>query len=320
MSATFYRDQLKTAQAREFYDALSGSISRGNLGGIYPLEYHTRSTAIRDGFDAIRALHNDRPDFFFIGHKCEAMIRGSRLVLMNEVPYTIDQIRQIRYYLNQTLDEFSAGTAGLPDWDRERIVYERVIRYLTYVDHGTENGPKHYDHNIVGPLLQGSGVCEGFSCLLMLALRRVGIPCIRVSGMGKNEAHCWNLAWIDGFPAHLDITWDCVNDNGDVGFFYFNLTDEQITRDHKILTKGLPDCLMPTNGYHFRKGTIFSTPREASKFFKNAFLNSNGPYSIRFTSDIDTSTGIKKAMRNAPVLHYSYRFSDTQRTALVWGG
>lgn len=319
MSATFYRDQLKSAQAREFYDALCGSISRGNLGGIYPLEYHTRGTAIQDGFDAIRALHHDRPDFFFIGDKCEAMIRGDRLVLMNNVLYTPDQICQIRRCLDRTLDALSAGTAGLPDWERERIVYERVIRFLSYADHGTENAPKDYDHNIVGPLLQGSGVCEGFSCLLMLALRRVSIPCIRVSGIGKDQAHCWNMAWIDGFPAHLDITWDCVNEKGDVGFFYFNLTDEQITRDHKILTRGLPVCVMPTNGYHYRRGTVFSTLHEASGFFKTAFLRGGGPYCIRFTGELDIRSGIRKAMRHAPVLRYSYRVSDTQRTALVWG-
>lgn len=320
MSITFYRDQLKTKQAREFYDEICNSISRGNLGGIYPLNFKTRSTAMRDSFDAIRALRNDRPDFFFIGGKCEAMIRNNRLVLMNEVLYTPDQIKQIRRFLDKAFEDFTVGTSALPAWDREKIVYERIIRYLTYIDHSVDDEPKDYDHNIVGPLLQGSGVCEGFSCLLMLALRKVGIPCIRVSGFGRNEAHCWNMAWIDGSPAHLDITWDSVNDRGDVGFFYFNLTDEQITRDHKITTKGLPQCLDPTNGYHFHEGTIFTSPGDASKFFKKAFLNSRGPYSIRFSSENDISSSIKKAMRHAPILSYSYRYSDTQRTALVWGG
>lgn len=320
MSITFYRDHLRTQQAKDFYDEICNSISRGNLGGIYPLNYRNRSSAIQDSFDAIRALRNDRPDFFFICSKCQAMIRNNRLILMNEVLYTPNQVFKIRGYLYKALNEFSAGTTGLPTWNREKLVYERVIRYLTYIDHSIGDEPKDYDHNIVGPLLQGSGVCEGFSCLLTLALREVGIPCIRVSGFGKNEAHCWNLAWIDGSPAHLDITWDSVNGRGDVGFFYFNLTDEQITRDHKITTKGLPKCLDPTNGYHFHEGTIFTSAGEASKFFKKAFLNGKGPYSIRFSNEDNISSSIKKAMRHAPIPSYSYRYCDTQRTALVWGG
>lgn len=320
MSITFYRDQLKSKQARDFYDEICSSISRGNVGGIFPLTYKTRSTATKDCFDAIKALRNDRPDFFFIGNESEVMLRKNRLVLMNQVPYTPEQIAQIRIHLDNELTAFTANTSGLSEWDREKIIYERLIRKLTYIDHGDGKNAKEYDHNLVGPLLQGSGVCEGFSCLLMLALRRAGIPCIRLSGYGKNEAHCWNMAWIEGSPAHLDITWDSVNSNGDVGFFYFNLTDEQITRDHKITTKGLPQCLDPTQGYHFRQGTVFSSASDASKFFKKAFLNNRGPYTVRFGFDGDINTIVKKAMRHAPVLSYSYRYSDTQRTALVWGG
>ncbi|MBR3974217.1 MAG: hypothetical protein IKJ99_09760 [Oscillospiraceae bacterium] len=319
MSDTFYRDQLRTKQAKSFYDAICSSISRGNLGGIYPLNYQNRSAAIRDSFNAIHALRNDRPDFFFIGSKSEAMLRGSRLVLMNEVLYTPDQIRQILVYLEKALDQFTAGTAGLSAWNREKLVYERISRYLVYVDHSAGKEPKDYDHNIVGPILQRSGVCESFSCLLMLALRKAGIPCIRVSGYGRNEAHCWNIAWIDGSPAHLDITWDLANEQGNVGFSYFNLTDEQISRDHKITTKGLPACLDHTVGYHFHEGVVFATPEAASRYLKKAFLRNRGSYSIRFSGVSDMRSGIQKALRSAPPLNYHYSYNDTQHTALIWG-
>ena len=320
MSVTFYRDNLKSKQARDFYDAIYSSISGGNLGGIYPLACQNRNTAIGDSFEAIRALRNDRPEFFFIGTKSEAMLRANRLVLMNEVLYTPEQIGRIRIHLDKALAKFTEGTAGKPDWDREKLIYERLIRYLTYMDHGSSNQPKDYDHNIVGPLLQNSGVCEGFSCLLILALRKAGIPCIRVSGYGKNEAHCWNIAWINGSPAHLDITWDSVNNRGDVGFFYFNLTDEQIRRDHKITTKGLPSCLDPTNGYHFHEGLMFTSHREASRFFQKAFSAGRGPCSVRFSCETDMDSCVKKSMRRAPVLSYSYRYNNAQGTALIWSG
>lgn len=320
MSITFYRDQLKSQQARDFYDGICSSISRGNVGGIFPLTYITRSSATKDCFDAIKALRNDRPDFFFIGNANKAMLWRNRLVLMNQVSYTPDQIAKIRLHLEKELAVFTENTADLSEWEREKVIYERIIRKLTYIDHGDGKNAKEYDHNVVGPLLQSSGVCEGFSCLLMLALRRVGIPCIRVRGYGKREAHCWNVAWIEGSPVHLDITWDSVNDKGDVGFFYFNLTDEQISRDHKITIDGLPQCIDPTQGYHFRKRTVFSSSEGASKFFKTAFGDNCGAYTVRFDMDGDISSIVKMAMRYAPVRNYSYRYSDTQKTALVWGG
>lgn len=321
MSITFYRDQLKTGQAKAFYDEICASISRGNVGGLFPLTIQTHRFAARDAGNAITALRKDRPDFFFVGSTSRIWTCGNQMTLMNCVLYTPEQIRQIRIHLDRALNAFTQGIAGLSTWDRERIVYERIRRYVTYADHSeSEDKHKDYDHNIVGPVLQGSGVCESFSCLLTLALRKAGIPCIRVDGYGKNEAHCWNLAWIDGSSAHLDLTWDSVNEDGDVGFFYFNLTDEQITRDHKITTRGLPECLDPTNGYHYRKGLVFSTTSEASKFFKKAFADNPGAYSIRFSDECDVNSSMKKAMRQAPVMRYQYRYSDTQRTALVWGG
>lgn len=320
MSVTFYRDQLKNEQARAFYDEIHSSISRGNVGGIFPLTFTNRAAASRDAFDALQSLRYDRPEYFFLGHSSRTVLRGERIVLMNQVFYSPEQIGRIQAHLNRELDRFTAGTAHLPEWEREMRIYERLIRHLTYVDHSEGRTPKDYDHNVVGPLLQGSGVCEGFSCLLMLALRKTGIPCIRVSGYGKNEAHCWNMAWIEGSPVHLDITWDSVNDQGDVGFFYFNLTDEQITRDHRITTRGLPQCLDPSKGYHFRKDLVFSSAGEASRFLRKAFLNGGGPYSVRFSFEGDTGASVKKAMRHAPVLSYRYRFNDSQRTALIWSG
>lgn len=319
MSVTFYRDQLKSRQARDFYDGICVSISRGNLGGIFPLTVANRATATKDAFDAIQALHHDRPEFFFLGRSSRTLLRGNRFVLMNEVLYTPEQIRRIRVHLERELERITAGTAGLDEWEREKLVYERIIRQMTYRDHSAGGVPKDYDHNVVGPLLQNSGVCEGFSCLLMLALRRVGIPCIRVSGVGKSEAHCWNLAWIEGSPVHLDITWDSVNERGDVGFFYFNLTDEQITRDHRITTKGLPPCMDPTKGYHFRKNLIFSSVGEAAGFFRKAFGSGAGPCSVRFGFAGNIGAAVKKAMRHAPVLRYRYQCCESQRSALVWG-
>ena len=320
MSVTFYRDQLKSEQARAFYNEMINSISRGNEGGIFPLAFSNRAAASRDAFDALQALRYDRPEFFFLSRSSRTVLRGERLVLMNEVLYTPEQILRIQTHLNRELDRLVAGTAHLPEWEREKRIYERLIRRLTYVDHSEDRVPKDYDHNVVGPLLQGSGVCEGFSCLLMLALRKAGIPCIRVSGHGKNEAHCWNMAWIEGSPVHLDITWDSVNDRGDVGFFYFNLTDEQITRDHRITTRGLPQCLDPSKGYHFRKDLVFSSARDASRFFRKAFLKKDVAYSVRFSFEGDTGASVKKAMRHAPVPGYRYRYNDNQRTALVWSG
>lgn len=78
---------------------------------------------------------------------------------------------RIRYQLRRCLFQLVRGTAGLPPVEREILVYERIARRLTYINNGDVR-----DHNIVGPVLLSAGVCEGYNALLMLALRRVGLP------------------------------------------------------------------------------------------------------------------------------------------------
>ena len=318
MSLTFYRDQIRSRQAKAFYDAICADITGGNVSGIYRLTATNPSAAARDGAAALLALRKDRPEYFFILGNPIAHIQGSQVTLEDEMLYTPRQIAKIRSHLDRALAAYTVYTFGLPVWEREKLVYERIAKSLTYIDHGDGKNHKDYDHNIVGPLLQGSGVCEGFSCLLMLALRKIGIPCIRVSGQSKNEAHCWNLAWIDGSPVHLDITWDKPNENGDLGFFYFNLTDEQITRDHRITTKGLPQCMDPTHGYHYRRGTVFSDTEKAAGYLRRALGSNAGPVSIRFSNSDAVTVSVRKAMRNVPVGGYKYQYCETQRTAMIW--
>lgn len=154
------------------------------------------------------------------------------------VLYTPDQIGRIRYQLRRCLFQLVRGTAGLPPVEREILVYERIARRLTYINNGDVR-----DHNIVGPVLLSAGVCEGYNALLMLALRRVGLPCIKVYGVGKSGGgHCWSVVWLEGEPVHCDVTWDKPS-RGAVRFAYLNRSDCQIARDHGDFRRpGIPVC------------------------------------------------------------------------------
>ena len=320
MSITFYRDSLKNEQARAFYDMIRDSILGGNLSGEYPLRFTDRYSAFRDSRDAVRALRYDRPDFFFLGSIQQAETQKDRVLLSVQMLYEPHQIPLIRAALERRLDRYIEGTAKLPEWERERVIYERIVRSLKYRNH-KENGVScAHDHNIVYPLYERSGVCEGFSCLLTLALRRAGIPCIRVDGRTEGRCHCWNMAWIEGSPVHLDLTWDNGFNKEDLAYIYFNLTDEQISRDHQIETEGLPRCADPTKGYHYRMGQSFSSVPKTARFLKQAFRRSRGPYTIRFDFDCDTEKAVKRVMEYIPVIFYQYQCVPGQRAALVWRG
>lgn len=97
-------------------------------------------------------------------------------------------------------------------------------------------------HQILGPLLQKKGVCEGISKLVKLLCDQLNIPCILVEGVvknqkGKREAHNWNGIFMDGLWYHFDFTFDLCQQQGNpcpslLCYHYFALTTEQIAFDH----------------------------------------------------------------------------------------
>ena len=68
-------------------------------------------------------------------------------------------------------------------------------------------------HNIIGPLLEGESVCEGYAKSFKLFCDLYEIPCMVVTGVGVTasgtEAHAWNVVRMeDGKWYGVDVTWD----------------------------------------------------------------------------------------------------------------
>lgn len=85
------------------------------------------------------------------------------------------------------------------------------------------------------------------------------------TGSSKGETHAWNVVRIDGAYYHLDPTWD--DPVGQTGFdfisyAYFNLTDEEIRRDHEIDAEGgypLPACTDTAAHYYRSRGLVYTS-------------------------------------------------------------
>lgn len=313
MSQTFYRRQLRSSQAKEIYDSLCRQIESGDTGGEYSLDVRERSTAIEDSFEAARALRLDRPDFFFLSRVYKSSQAGARLTLSFNTNYSPKQVQRIRVLLDRALDLFANGTAKMCDWEREKTIYERVVEYAAYKDEGEE-----HDHNVVGLILKKSGVCEGFSSLLTLALRRAGIPCITVLGKAGGETcwHSWNMAWIGGSPCHLDASAETKTENG-IGFFYFNLTDLEICRDRVICTDGLPMCRDASLSYCDHKRTRFRSPEQAARYIAESFRHGSEIVRVKLDEEGLVEESVCKGIRRAPSSTYVYRIGESQNVAFI---
>lgn len=191
-------------------------------------------------------------------------------------------------------------------------MYDRLVLQLTYKNTGQE-----HDHNIVAPVLKKQGVCEGFTCLFILAMRRIGIPCIRVSGFGHNEHHCWNMVWLCGEPCHVDLTWEVCAD-GHIMYRCFNLTDEEISRDHKIFTEGLPPCTCTDYGWHNVQRLSFADGRTAARHIAVVAGRQKGAACVRLPLGESLQLCVRRALRRCPAGNYTYVLDDKRNTILFY--
>lgn len=83
------------------------------------------------------------------------------------------------------------------------------------------------DIEVYDALKSNKGVCHSYTYLCQFALEQLGIECIRVDGLMKEDpdiGHMWLLVKLDGKFYHCDPTWDSHGD-GTAGLEYFGMTD-----------------------------------------------------------------------------------------------
>jgi len=114
-----------------------------------------------------------------------------------------------------------------------------------------ENKTQDYIYYAYGPLIQGTGVCEGYAEAARLLFDAVGIESVFVSGtVDDNIPHAWNIVNIGGNWYQLDITWDdpITSSGNDVRTYdYFNITDTEMAQDH-VWSGNYPLCTTTDRG------------------------------------------------------------------------
>jgi hypothetical protein len=315
MLSCYYGHALAAPQARKAYADLLGQITaEGNRpAGRYPL----RGCTGADALAAYAALRLDHPEIFWFGREVQAYPRlfSGEVELTLTVLYTENQIFRIRRLLDARLQRFASQAAGCGAWERERRVYAALTADVRCADSGSDA----LDHSIVGPLLRGTGVCEGISSLLQLALSAAGIPCIRVLGWAQGERHSWNLAEIDGTCCQLDPTFEAAAQKaaGATPYFWFNLTAADMGRDHEI-PGGLPPCTDGQYEYARRTGACCATPAEAVRRLAACFWRGETEAAARLCgAEGDITACTRTAMRLSPPGEYRFLYDVPRQAVLI---
>ncbi|HFJ9317867.1 S-layer protein [Bacillus anthracis] len=136
---------------------------------------------------------------------------------------------QTEYVMKQAKAIVSSVTkVGMDDHEKVKAIHDYVVKHISY-------DTSYRAYTAYEALVNRSAVCQGYALLTYQLLKEAGIENHFVVGTGDGQPHAWNLVKIENKWYHLDTTFDdpVPDEQGRVTYSYFNLSDEQIARNHE---------------------------------------------------------------------------------------
>ena len=158
----------------------------------------------------------------------------------------------INTYTNAIYEHFRMYDAvkGKGDREKEQFVHDYCSENFAYGDMGSVS------HTVLGLVLHKTAVCEGIANYVKVALEYLGVSSLVVSGKAqsplyydKMENHAWNIVKVDGATYHLDLTFDMTIKDKLTRYDYFNLCDDDIRKDH-VIVSDVPKCVTAGKDYY----------------------------------------------------------------------
>ncbi|MBU5220456.1 transglutaminase domain-containing protein [Bacillus albus] len=159
---------------------------------------------------------------------------------------------------------------GMDEHEKVKAIHDYVVKHVSY-------DTSYQAYTAYEALANRSAVCQGYALLTYELLKEAGIQNHIVTGTGNGQAHAWNLVKIENKWYHLDTTFDdpVPDKAGRVTYSYFNMSDEQISKDHKWDNGKYPKA---TTNYYNELTNKINVGSSNSKVYQQMLKDTNLVY------------------------------------------
>ncbi len=255
---------LLTAREQRVYNA----ICKGLLN--YDNKFDVESVSDKQLSDIFQKIVHDNPNLFYVESlSFRKSFIFNKKVIEPKYRFGKDKANDTLCAIIDKCNLILKGCENLTQLQKEKRVHDYFCNNITYDEKFAESS-----FECVGPLLFGKGVCEGISKAAKLLLDFAGVKSLVLHGSSsqaelakftKNSLHAWNIVCINGNFHHVDITFDLTLQARKITRYdYFNLSDEEMQVDHKVISKGVPKCNKSEN-YYKANNLFFNTRNDYKK-------------------------------------------------------
>ena len=127
---------------------------------------------------------------------------GKVIISVNK-SYSEDEINEINIKMQDIINTKLSST--IDNRDLIKTIHDYIIKTTKYDSNRSDRKIINYKSDTAyGPLIEGYGLCGGYTDAMALFLDYYKIPNFKVI----SENHIWNAVKLDGKWYHLDLTWD----------------------------------------------------------------------------------------------------------------
>ncbi len=257
----YYYNRLNKAQQNTYHAIKTGLQSLAPSFQIPRLEHKE----LADVFFLVRL---DNPEIFYsVNFKYKFYQDSGNAEMIPEYMFDKSKIQDHQKAMKSRVEKLARPAMKMSEVEKLQYIHDFICQNVYY-----DKLKKAYSHEIIGPLGQGVGVCEGIAKSVKILCDALGIWCIVAISEANPEKgikyrHAWNVVRVNGKYYHLDATFDnSLGKNTDtIRYDYFCLSDKQLFRDHQPLVWKIPACEDGEHFYYKEKKLSFTKMEDVRK-------------------------------------------------------
>lgn len=261
----YYRQHMNKERQSVYHAMKTGFTA---LAPSFPV-LRLDAAALNDVFFQLRL---DCPEIFYVSGFSYRFYRDADHVeLIPQYLFDKGKIRDHQQAMSARVTKLCRAVQSKSEAEKEQYIHDFLCENVRY-----DKLKKPYSHEIIGPLGQGVGVCEGIAKSAKILCDNLGIWCaIAISDAAPDQGikyrHAWNVVKIGGVYRHLDVTFDLsLSREGLIRHDYYNLSDQQILRDHQPLLYPMPACPAGDGSFYRQKKLSFTKMEEVENRTRQA--------------------------------------------------
>ena len=197
-----------------------------------------------------------------------------------------------------------------PDSDYERLLftYSYLQSHFIYDQEEFEyscrtgNSIRADSHNAYGVLVNGKGVCDGFSSAFSLIMQNFNIPCSSIFGSTKFNTtvpldHQWNIVKLGNNFFHCDVTLDLDDYSSfkEYSYKYFCVDDSYAKKTHIWDYKYFPICESQNMSYFIKKGLLVHSWEQFDRLVSIVAKSKKSFFQISLSNNLKFDNSLKES-------------------------